>query len=132
MKNFILVLVILILSCNRSQTVKVKSNAESIVVAAQPQDSLSSLPKCMRDLIDKMKIETVSNPPSKVYSYIFKNKIVYYIPGPCCDNFSDLYDDSCNLIAHPDGGFTGRGDGKLPLFNSEKSNEKLVWQDTRK
>jgi hypothetical protein len=79
-----------------------------------------------------MKAEPVTNPPSKIYSYIFNSKTVYYVPAVCCDNFSDLYDDSCKIIAHPDGGFTGKGDRKLPTFHEEKKNEKLIWEDKRK
>jgi hypothetical protein len=95
-------------------------------------DSLAPLPICIKAIIEKMKTEPVTNPPSKIYSYIFNNKTVYYVPGVCCDNFSDLYDDSCKIIAHPDGGFTGKGDRKLPTFHDEKKNEKLVWEDKRK
>ena len=50
----------------------------------------------------------------------------------CCDFYSDLYDNKCNLIAHPDGGFTGKGDGKIKDFRKEATNEKLVWEDSRK
>ncbi len=82
-------------------------------------------------LIDKFKSEETTNPPRKIYSYLYAGKKVYYVSAVCCDNFSDLYNDSCRLIAHPDGGFTGRGDGKIIDFETAK-NEKLLWADSRK
>ena len=35
-----------------------------------------------------------------------------------CDQFSDLLDANGNLIGHPDGGITGRGDG-FTVFSPE-------------
>jgi hypothetical protein len=121
--------------CSKTSTTKenaIKENVNKAVVSKTETDSLTSLPVCIKAMIEKMKTEPVTNPPSKLYSYTFKNKTVYYYPGVCCDNFSDLYDDSCKIIAHPDGGFTGKGDRKLPTFHDEKTNEKLIWQDKRK
>ena len=45
--------------------------------------------------------------------------------------FSDLYDADGNLLGHPDGGITGQGDGKLPDFQEERSDEQVVWADDR-
>ncbi len=59
-------------------------------------------------------------------------KKVYYVPAICCDMFCDLYNDSCRLMGHPDGGITGRGDGKIKDFATEQSDEKLMWAETRK
>lgn len=89
------------------------------------------LPVCVQQLITKFKKEDVTNPPRSIYSYTYHGKTVYYVPAPCCDFFSDLYDSSCKIIAHPDGGFTGRGDSKLPDFLQDRKNEKLVWKDSR-
>ncbi|MBL0146942.1 MAG: hypothetical protein IPP48_15705 [Chitinophagaceae bacterium] len=86
----------------------------------------------MQTLIKKFEAEKVQNPPRSIYSYTYKSKTVYYVTAPCCDFFTDLYDENCNLIGHPDGGFTGKGDMKMPDFEKEKSNEKLIWTDSRK
>ncbi|MBS1734772.1 MAG: hypothetical protein JST02_15885 [Bacteroidetes bacterium] len=85
----------------------------------------------MRELITKFKREEKTNPLRSVWQYSYNGKTVYYIPAICCDFFSDLYDDQCQLIAHPDGGFTGRGDGKAKDFAEVRSNEKLIWKDKR-
>jgi hypothetical protein len=121
--------------CSKTSSTKENISAEIVnkAVSNKPEtDSLTLQPLCIKTMIEKMKAEPVTNPPSKIYSYTFNNKTVYYLPGVCCDNFSDLYDDSCKIIAHPDGGFTGKGDRKLPTFHAEKKNEKLIWEDKRK
>ncbi len=121
--------------CSKIATTTKKNmiqNVSKATINNADTDSLITLPPCIKSLIQKMKTEGITNPPSKIYSYRFNNKTVYYVPPVCCDNFSDLYDDSCKIIAHPDGGFTGRGDGKIPNFKNEKTNEKLIWEDKRK
>jgi len=90
------------------------------------------VPSCITKLIETFKAEEVQNPPRKIFSYMYKGKTVYYVPAICCDFFSDLYDGDCKLIGHPDGGFTGKGDGKITDFETEKKDEKLVWADPRK
>lgn len=90
-----------------------------------------SLPVCVKVLVEKFKSEEKTNPPREIYSYTFRDKTVYYVPPVCCDQFSDLYNDSCRLMGHPDGGFTGRGDGKFSDFREERKNEKLLWKDER-
>ena len=57
--------------------------------------------------------------PQRVVEYTYKGKTVYYVVMPCCDFFNEVYDDKCNYLGAPDGGFTGKGDGKLPDFLTE-------------
>lgn len=90
-----------------------------------------SLPVCVTVLIEKFKSEEVTNPPMSITRYKYKGKFVYLTSAPCCDNFSDLYNDSCRLMGHPSGGFTGRGDGKFADFAKEATEEKLLWKDPR-
>jgi hypothetical protein len=132
MKTILFAFLISAFGCKCSKTNATKNDVTPSEVAAQLKDSIAPLPLCINKLIEKMKAEPVTNPPMKIYSYTLANKTVYYVPGPCCDNFSDLYNDTCKMIAHPDGGFTGRGDGTMPNFHDDKKNEKLVWEDKRK
>lgn len=94
-------------------------------------DSSFVVPKCINKMIDEFAKAKVENPPRKIYSYNYQGKTVYYVTPPCCDFYSELYDSECNLIGHPDGGFTGKGDGKMTDFHSTKSGERLVWEDKR-
>ena len=93
---------------------------------------IRQLPACIKTMIDRYKSEEVQNPPRKIFSYIYKGKNVFYVPALCCDFFSDLYDDNCKLIAHPDGGITGKGDGTASDFIKVRTNEKLIWEDLRR
>lgn len=123
MKNILLVIFIAICSCSSSQ-----KNADDTVDTTTD----ASIPACIKKLITQFKAEEVQNPPRKIYSYQYNGNTVYYVTAPCCDFFTDLYDNKCNLIAHPDGGITGKGDGKAADFLKNRSNEKLIWEDKRK
>ncbi len=129
MKYLFLLFLFLHTACKCSKTNKTESSKSlSTQIYTVNNDSV---PTCIKALIQKLESEPVTNPASKIYSYLFSGKTVYYFTAACCDNFSDLYDESCNIIAHPDGGFTGRGDGRLPTFVKEKTKEKLIWADKR-
>lgn len=121
---FLALCVMMISCCSSNKTAATTANTET--------DSLeTNIPGCIRELITKFKREEKTNPLRSVWQYSYNGKTVYYIPAICCDFFSDLYDDQCQLIAHPDGGFTGRGDGKAKDFAEVRSNEKLIWKDKR-
>ena len=124
MKHILFILFIAVASCcssTKSQQESESDMVDGIVV-----------PACVKKMIERFKAEEVQNPPRKIYSYQYNGKTVYYVTAPCCDFYTDLYDSKCNLIAHPDGGFTGKGDGKLPDFVKSRTNEKLIWEDKRK
>lgn len=137
MKIILLIFIATLFGCKCSKTSTAKENGvtenvSKVVANKTETDSLASLPVCIKAMIEKMKVDPVTNPPGKVYSYTYNNKTVYYVPAICCDFFSDLYDETCKIIAHPDGGFTGRGDGKIKDFIEVRKNEKLIWEDKRK
>lgn len=85
------------------------------------------LPTCIKNKIDSFKLKEPHERPQRVLEYIYKTKKVYLVVLPCCDFFNEVYDDKCNYLGAPDGGFTGKGDGKIPDFFEEAKNEKLVW-----
>lgn len=90
-----------------------------------------TLPGCILNLINQFKAEEKQNPPRMIYRYQYKGREVYYVPPVCCDFYSDLYDSTCTIIAHPDGGYTGRGDGSAADFISTRTEEQLIWKDER-
>lgn len=85
------------------------------------------LPTCIKNKIDSFKLKEPHERPQRVIEYVYKSKKVYFVVMPCCDFFNEVYDDNCNYLGAPDGGFTGKGDGKIPDFFEEAKNEKLVW-----
>jgi hypothetical protein len=94
--------------------------------------SQPALPVAIQQLIKQYADDTKANPPRTIYSYTYNNHTVYYVTAPCCDFFTDLYDSTGKLMGHPDGGFTGRGDGNFADFKEKKKNEKIIWTDKRK
>lgn len=88
-------------------------------------------PDWITKLIQKYESEPVGSPPQSIWRYEYKGQIVYYVPAQCCDQFSSLFDKYGNLICAPDGGFSGRGDGRCSDFFTERKNEKLIWKDPR-
>lgn len=54
-----------------------------------------------------------------VSAYQWQGDTVYLAVPPCCDRFSELYSSTGNLLCHPSGGITGKGDGKCAEFRSE-------------
>lgn len=88
-------------------------------------------PRCIEKKISSIAKGEVWNPPAKVYSFEYEGATVFYFTPRCCDIPSDLYDEDCHLICHPDGGFTGRGDGECQDL-PDKNEWKLIWEDTRK
>ena len=99
--------------------------------SSSPSAPAEDRPAWLRALIAEIESEPVTNPPSAIFSYRYQGALVYFRPERCCDIFSDLYDRSGALICHPDGGITGRGDGRCPDFLSTRSDERVVWQDPR-
>lgn len=95
------------------------------------KDDYGNAPDCVITKIREISKEDVWNPPAKIYSYVYEGKTVYFIPQHCCDIPSQLFDSDCNLICNPDGGFTGRGDGHCADFFATRTDEKLLWEDTR-
>ncbi|MDN5205294.1 hypothetical protein QQ008_28175 [Fulvivirgaceae bacterium BMA10] len=95
------------------------------------EDLSKEIPSCIQESINQIAAGEVWNPPAKVYSFTYDNQTVYYFPPRCCDIPSLLYDKDCNLICAPDGGFTGRGDGKCPDFGDLAADQKLIWEDDR-
>ena len=102
--------------------------ATTIDTAPVKTKKLSGVPDCIKKKMDTIKTAPKHEQAQRIIEYTYKGKKVYYVQQPCCDFFNLVYDDKCNLIGAPDGGFTGRGDGKLPDFFKEAKDEKVIWE----
>ena len=89
------------------------------------------IPQWLKDTIAVIESQPAGNPRVQIYQYQYQGATVYYRTAPCCDIFSDLYDENGTLLCHPDGGFTGTGDMKCTDFLSTRTNGVLVWKDSR-
>jgi hypothetical protein len=103
----------------------------SVAMAGCSPSNSRDNPRWVDQLISRYQEAPVGNPPQSIWRYEYKGQNVYYVPAQCCDKFSELYDAGGNMICAPDGGLTGKGDGKCPDFLSSRKNEALVWKDTR-
>ncbi len=102
-----------------------------LLVAGCTQASQSSNPAWVNKLIQKFEADPVGNPPLSITSYTYNSQPVYFVPAHCCDIPSVVYDATGNLLCSPDGGLSGKGDGKCPDFFTQRTNEQLIWQDSR-
>ena len=107
-------------------TTAAKKNIEDSL--KKEAETMAILPKCIKNKIDSFKVKAIHERPQKMVEYIYKGKKVYYVEMHCCDFFNEVYDDKCNFLGSPDGGFTGKGDGKLPDFFTAATGEKLIWK----
>jgi hypothetical protein len=83
------------------------------------------------NLIKEQENNPIANPPALLSKCTYKNQEVYYLPPRCCDIPSILYDDKGDVLCSPDGGFTGKGDGKCMDFLDSRKNCVIIWKDTR-
>lgn len=88
-------------------------------------------PQWLKDTITAIKSRPAGNPRVQIYQYEYNGATVYYRTAPCCDIFTDLYDENGNILCHPDGGFSGSGDMQCSDFLSTRKNGVLVWKDSR-
>jgi hypothetical protein len=109
------IFIILLLACSANKKVQ--------VIQAIPE-----MPPCLEAKIKVMASDQGEGSPISVTKYSYRQQTVYYVVSPCCDKFNIVYDSACNVLGHPDGGFTGRGDGKMPDFRKEATNAKLIWK----
>jgi hypothetical protein len=103
----------------------------SLFLECERKNNLVETAECINRKIDEILEEEAWNPPAKIYSFMYNGQMVYYVPPRCCDIPSTLYDENCNIICYPDGGFTGGGDGRCNDFFDSRTDEKLIWEDTR-
>ena len=89
---------------------------------------IQGMPACLEAKIKAMAADPGQGSPLSVTRYTYRQQTVYYMVSPCCDKFNVVYDSVCNVLGHPDGGFTGRGDGKMPGFKNGATDEKVIWK----
>ncbi len=89
--------------------------------------SENAMPACFQSIINTM-VAGPNGSPQSVSRFNYKNQTVYYLVSPCCDKYNIVYDSACNILGYPDGGYTGKGDGKMADFASEASGKQIVWE----
>ncbi len=103
----------------------------AITLGVACKTGIEPVPAWVTALVEQLENEPAANPPAFLARYDYGGRMVYYLPARCCDIASNLYDASGVVICHPDGGFTGNGDGRCPDFFARRTNESIVWRDPR-
>jgi hypothetical protein len=81
----------------------------------------------------KAKIATIEATPkfaeaTVIWKLQYKDEDAYLFVAPCCDQFNTLYSATGVLLCSPNGGITGRGDGKCPDAITPKTKYVVVWR----
>lgn len=105
--------------------------AEPHTPAAPTASAPAPRPPWLQRLIRQLKTQPMGNPPQTVWRYLYRGRLVYYLPPQCCDQYSVLFDEDGTVIAAPDGGLTGRGDGRASDFHTVRTQGLLLWRDPR-
>ena len=88
----------------------------------------TELPACLKAKIDSMTIDPNEGSPQSVTRYTYHLRTVYYMKAPCCDKFNIVFDSACTILGYPDGGLTGRGDGKMTDFFKDAKDARVIWK----
>ena len=100
--------------------------------ASRRGKSENELPACLDATIKSMIANPNEGSPLSVTRYKYKGQLVFYMVSPCCDKYNVVYDTQCNVVGYPDGGYMGKGDGKMTDFKDLATDGKMVWQVNNK
>ena len=103
-----------------------------LLFSCSDNDIAKGTPSCVEKIIEGIKKNGVTNPPTNIYRYQYEGRTVYYVPPKCCDIPSILLDEECNSICSPDGGLGGTGSGTCTDFFKKATDRELIWEDKRK
>lgn len=81
--------------------------------------------------IAKLEAQPKQNPVAELVAYTYQGATVYYVPSPCCDQYNTLYDACGQELCAPDGGATGKGDGRCADFATQATDRRVIWRDPR-
>jgi hypothetical protein len=132
MKTIGLVLLFTMLASETCEKKEKKTETVSSGAKDIDKEVTDLIPRCIQAKIDSIKKEPRYNPPAEVMEYDYKGRRVFLFTSDCCDNYNSLFDESCNYICAPTGGFSGKGDMKCNDFGEIAKLVKLVWKDDRK
>lgn len=77
--------------------------------------------------LDELIASTSYDRPNTIDRYTYQGEVVFYTLPRYADQYSTLYDRCGTILCHPDGGFTGRGDGQCPGFSDSATGRVEIW-----
>ncbi|MFK8014525.1 MAG: hypothetical protein AB8G17_03635 [Gammaproteobacteria bacterium] len=82
-------------------------------------------------LTEQIGEDRLTDPPSQILSFRYRQQTVFYRPPYCCDIPGVIYDASGAVMCYPTGGLGGNGDGQCDDFFRQRADCALVWRDAR-
>jgi hypothetical protein len=96
-----------------------------LITNCDRSDNYHGVPACVeKELTKKDSIRK----PAEVWRWDVDDKTYYYFRSECCDQYNYLFNDNCEMVCAPDGGFSGKGDGTCPQFEGQ-IEKTLIWKD---
>jgi hypothetical protein len=86
----------------------------------------STLPECVEKQLFTQ--DMTRKPPIEVWKWEVDGNTYYYFVSDCCDQYNYLFTSNCEMVCAPDGGFSGKGDGKCPEFEGQ-IEKTLMWKN---
>ncbi|UFH53973.1 DUF6970 domain-containing protein [Spirosoma sp. KNUC1025] len=85
------------------------------------------LPACIQSIISQNGSWRSGDRLIAIYRYKYQKRYVYLGISDCCDFYNFLFDNNCQILCAPNGGFSGGGDGKCPDFSKEATEQTEIW-----
>lgn len=101
------------------------ADVTSVDGAVDPGVDLSDCPNPR--WLDELIASTSYDRPNAIDRYTYQGEVVFFTPPRYADQYSTLYDRCGTILCHPDGGFTGRGDGQCPGFFDTATGRVEIW-----
>jgi hypothetical protein len=96
-----------------------------VFVSCNKTNFKKDVPDCIRNAIND------AEKPMQLWEWRVAGNIYYYlIVSSYVDAYSPLYDENCNIICAPSGGFGGGGDGECPEFLGQ-IEKTLIWENDK-
>lgn len=107
-----------------------KHSQEEVEMDPPREEYVYYVPSWVQSQIEMLKAQPPYRTGKKmILKYRYQYMDVYYIPADCCDQLNPLYDEFGKKICSPDGGFTGKGDGRCPDFDRSSQTAVIIWQE---
>jgi hypothetical protein len=88
-----------------------------------------TLPEWVQAKIEELSSQPVTYPPASIARYWYRNQTVYFMPPGYHALSGTLFDAEGVLMCHP--GVGRNDDGRCPDFFETRSEEEIVWRDSR-
>lgn len=87
-----------------------------------------AVPDCIQTIIQQNGRFNTNLSVVAITRYKYQGRYVYFGLSDCCDMYNLLFDNTCQTLCSPSGGFSGGGDGRCANFFKEATEKTEIWQ----